>query len=54
MPVVPLKHYGRWVAAALLVIVLLGLLASMVTNSRFKWDIVARFLVDTPFSRVCS
>jgi polar amino acid transport system permease protein len=47
MPVVPLKHYGRWVAAALLVIVLLGLLASMVTNSRFKWDIVARFLVDS-------
>jgi len=47
MPVVPLKHYGRWVAAALLVIVLLGLVTSMVTNSRFKWDIVAQFLVDS-------
>lgn len=46
MPVVPLRHYGRWVAAALLAVILAGLLTSMVTNPRFKWDVVAHYLFD--------
>ncbi|HEY0125137.1 MAG TPA: amino acid ABC transporter permease [Rhizobium sp.] len=46
MPVVPLKYYGRWVAAGIMIIVFAGLVASMVTNSRFQWPIVARYLFD--------
>lgn len=46
MPVVPLKHHGRWIAAALLIVILAGLATSMITNSRFQWDVVAQYLFD--------
>jgi polar amino acid transport system permease protein len=46
LEVVPLKYYGRWVAAGLLLVVLGGLVVSMVTNPKFKWDIVAQYLLD--------
>lgn len=45
-PVVPLRHYGRWLAAALLLVVLGGLVVSMITNPRFKWEIVLQYLID--------
>ena len=44
--VVPLRHYGRWICAALLVIVAVLAVRSMVTNPRFKWDIVGHYLTD--------
>jgi polar amino acid transport system permease protein len=44
MPVVPLKYYGRWIAAAVLLTVIGGLVISMITNPRFKWEIVAQYL----------
>lgn len=46
MPVIPLKYYGRWVTAGLLAVVFVGLVASMVTNPRFQWPIVAQYLFD--------
>ena len=46
MPVVPLKYYGRWLAAAALVALISGLVISMITNPRFKWDIVLQYLFD--------
>src|SRR5438445_3708820 len=46
MPVVPLRHYGRWLAAVALLVVLAGLVTSMVTNPRFKWEIVIQYLMD--------
>lgn len=46
LTVVPLRHYGRWIAAALLIVVLLALAHSMVTNPRFKWPLVWQFLAD--------
>lgn len=46
LEVVPLKYYGRWIAAGLLLVVLGGLIVSMVTNPRFKWEIVAQYLID--------
>ncbi|PIJ50881.1 ABC transporter permease [Erwinia sp. OLTSP20] len=46
MPVVPLKHRGRWVAATLMVIVAAGLIMSMVTNPRFQWNTVAHYMFD--------
>ncbi|WP_455813847.1 amino acid ABC transporter permease [Pseudomonas graminis] len=45
-PVVPLKHHGRWVAAILIFIVAAGLAVSMVTNPRFQWSVVAKYLFD--------
>lgn len=44
MSVVPLRHYGRWAVAAILAILLCGLVASAVTNSRFQWSVVGRYL----------
>ena len=46
MPVVPLKHRGRWVAAAVMILVAAGLCMSMVTNPRFQWDVVAKYMFD--------
>ena len=46
MPVVPLKHHGRWIAAALLLIIAAGLVVSMVTNPRFQWGVVSQYLFD--------
>lgn len=46
MPVVPLRHYGRWIFAALLILVLAGLVTSMVTNPRFRWEVVYQYLFD--------
>ncbi|MBU9366055.1 amino acid ABC transporter permease [Burkholderia multivorans] len=46
MRVVPLKHHGRLVAAAVLIIGLAGLVVSMVTNPRFKWNLVGQYLTN--------
>lgn len=49
--VVPVRHVGRWIAAAVVLLVVAALLHSMVTNPRFKWDIVGRFLFDGAIMR---
>lgn len=46
MPVVPLKHRGRWIAAAVMMLVAAGLVMSMVTNPRFEWNVVAQYMFD--------
>lgn len=46
MPVVPLKHRGRWIAAAVMILVAAGLVMSMVTNPRFEWNVVAQYMFD--------
>lgn len=46
MTVVPLRHRGRWVTAALLLIVAAGFALSMVTNPRFHWAVVGQYLFD--------
>jgi polar amino acid transport system permease protein len=46
LEVVPLKHYGRWIAAAILMLVLFAMALSMITNPRFKWDLVLHYLTD--------
>ena len=48
MPVVPLRHRGRIVAAAVLLVLLAGLAVSLATNPRLKWDIVLQYLVAPP------
>ncbi|WP_245160133.1 amino acid ABC transporter permease [Blastococcus sp. CT_GayMR20] len=41
---VPLRHPGRWVAAALVLLVAAALVESLVTNERFMWDVVAEYV----------
>ncbi|MFV3308306.1 amino acid ABC transporter permease [Pseudomonas sp. NY15181] len=46
-PIVPLRHYGRWVAAAVLLCLLLSFGESLFTNPRFGWDVVWKYLFDS-------
>ncbi|WP_051792640.1 amino acid ABC transporter permease [Amycolatopsis jejuensis] len=41
---VPLRHPGRWIAAAVVLVIAAALIYSAVTNPRFKWPLVGRFL----------
>ncbi|MEU7898886.1 amino acid ABC transporter permease [Nonomuraea sp. NPDC049152] len=43
---IPVRRPWRWVATALVLILLALLLTSMVTNPRYRWEIVARYLLD--------
>ena len=42
-PVVPLRHTGRWVAAAAVLLVFAALVRSVLTNPNFGWPVVARY-----------
>ena len=41
---VPLRHPGRWVAAALLIYLAVTIVNSAVTNPRFEWDVIGEYL----------
>jgi polar amino acid transport system permease protein len=41
---VPVRHPGRWIAAAIVAILLVALVNSMVTNDRFEWGLVGHYL----------
>ncbi len=42
--VVPVRHYGRGLGAAVVVLVLIGLAYSFATNPNFDWSVVAQYL----------
>jgi polar amino acid transport system permease protein len=44
---VPVRHYGRWVAAAIVLLIGALLIHSMAVNKRFQWHIVNSFLTDS-------
>jgi polar amino acid transport system permease protein len=44
---VPVRHIGRWIAAAIVLIIAAALIRSAVTNDRFEWDVVGNYLFDT-------
>ncbi|HET8600087.1 MAG TPA: amino acid ABC transporter permease [Segeticoccus sp.] len=46
LTVVPRRHPGRWVAAAIVVLIGLALLRSVFSNQRFQWDVVNLYLRD--------
>jgi polar amino acid transport system permease protein len=41
---IPVRHYGRWVAAAIVVVLAADLVWSAAHNPKFKWDVVGDFL----------
>jgi polar amino acid transport system permease protein len=40
---IPVRHPGRWVATAILLFLVVALVNSMATNSRFEWGIVGHW-----------
>jgi polar amino acid transport system permease protein len=44
---VPVRHLGRWIAAAIVAVIAVGLIRSVVTNPRFQWGVVGDFLFDS-------
>jgi polar amino acid transport system permease protein len=41
---VPIRHYGRWAVAAVVLVLAASLVYSAASNSRFKWDTVGDYL----------
>jgi polar amino acid transport system permease protein len=48
---VPVRHWGQWIAAAIVAVLVAALIKSVATNPRFQWDVVGNYLFD---SRVLS
>jgi polar amino acid transport system permease protein len=48
---VPVRHWGQWIAAAVVAILVAALVKSAATNPRFQWSVVDDYLFD---SRVMS
>ena len=49
--VVPARHPGRWVATAVVGVLLAMVLNSLVTNPRWEWDVVAAYLTEESIVR---
>jgi polar amino acid transport system permease protein len=43
---VPVRHPGRWLSAAIILLVVAAFLQSLFTNSNFRWDIVGTYILD--------
>jgi polar amino acid transport system permease protein len=43
---VPVRHIGRWIAAAIVLLLAAVLIYSVATNSRFQWGVFGHFLFD--------
>jgi polar amino acid transport system permease protein len=41
---VPVRHPGRWIAAAIIAVLVAALARSVATNPRFEWDVVGHYL----------
>ncbi|MFF5497633.1 amino acid ABC transporter permease [Streptomyces aquilus] len=44
LEVVPVRNYGRWVAAVASVLALVGLIGSLAKNDNLRWDVVGDYL----------
>lgn len=42
----PVPRPGVWVAAAIVAVIVLGLIDSLLTNQNFRWDVVGEYLFD--------
>jgi len=41
---IPVRHWGRWVSAAIVLVLIVAIVRSIVTNPRFEWGIVGDFI----------
>jgi polar amino acid transport system permease protein len=44
---VPVRHPGRWVAAAGVLVLVAMLVNTLVTNPRFEWDVIGRYFLSS-------
>jgi polar amino acid transport system permease protein len=44
---VPVRRPGRWIAAAIVIVIAVAIVRSVVTNSHFEWHNVGHYLFDT-------
>lgn len=44
---VPVRHPGRWVAAAIVLIAAVAVVRSIATNPRFEWDVVRQYFTSS-------
>ena len=44
---VPVRRPGRWVAAALVLLIAASIVRSIVTNKNFQWHVVGHYLFDS-------
>jgi polar amino acid transport system permease protein len=45
---IPVRHYGRWIAVAVLLVLAAMLVHTLLTNERFRWDVVGNYLFSAP------
>jgi polar amino acid transport system permease protein len=45
--VVPVRHWGQWIAAGVVAVLVAGLIRSVATNPRFQWGVVGDYLFDS-------
>jgi polar amino acid transport system permease protein len=43
---VPVRRPGRWIAAAIVLVIAAALVRSVITNPRFEWSVVGNYLFD--------
>jgi polar amino acid transport system permease protein len=43
---VPVRHVGRWIAAAIVAVIAVSIVHSMATNRNFEWGLVGHYLFD--------
>jgi polar amino acid transport system permease protein len=43
---VPVRHLGRWLAAAIVLVVAVAVVHSIATNARLEWSVVGKYLFD--------
>jgi len=43
---VPVRHPGRWVASAIVLVIVASIVRAVVTNSHFQWGVVGHYLFD--------
>jgi polar amino acid transport system permease protein len=43
---VPVRHWGRWIVATIVLVAVASLLCSAATNDNFEWDVVGTYLFD--------
>jgi polar amino acid transport system permease protein len=51
MKAVPVRHPGRWVGVAVIVVLVAMLVHSFLTNPNFQWDVVGQYLFSDPVLR---